>query len=427
MKSFNEWPLSVKITSLNFVAMLVVGSIFGLLITGLLSEEALKIGNELLWDTIIMITGITVAQSLFIFFIVRIIIARPIDDASSLLKIIAKGDLATPLYDAPGDEISAMYNSFHLMQEKLTKVITGIRFGSQEVSGAASQVSQGNSDLSQRTQEQASSLEQIASSMEEMMGTVTQNSENSSHAKQLAIDARSEVQHGHKVVMQAIEAMNKINDYSNQVSDIISVINEIASQTNLLALNAAVEAAHAGEHGRGFAVVASEIRNLSARSAEAAKEIKALIQDSVQSVQTGTQLTDESGQALQKILESVQGVSNANSEIAAASHEQSSGLAQINNALTQMDEMTQQNAALVEEAAAVSEAMGSQAEDLAHLVSYFKLSKERERSEKTAYQTEHAKESKNAVQDDRQAPMLSEPVASVSPAMAHGDDGWKEF
>ena len=275
MKSFNEWPLSIKITFLNFLAMLIVSSLFGLLVASLVSGEVLDFGGEVISEIIIIILGITTAQSLFIFFVVRLIVIQPITDASSLLKIIAKGNLSTPLYDSPGNEISVMYNSFHLMQEKLTKVIMGIRFGSQEVSNAANQVAQGNTNLSQRTQEQASSLEQIASSMEEMMSTVTRNSENADHAKQLAVEARDEVQHGHEVVNRTIEAMDKVNDYSGQISNIIGIINDIASQTNLLALNAAVEAAHAGEQGRGFAIVASEIRNLSVRSATAAKEIEA--------------------------------------------------------------------------------------------------------------------------------------------------------
>lgn len=266
-----------------------------------------------------------------------------------------------------------VYGSIGQTIQKLLEIISGIKSGASEVSTASEQVSQGNANLSQRTQEQASSLEEVASSMEEMTGTVNQNSENAQHANQLAIAARDQADTGGKVVNEAVVAMAEINTASKQIADIIGVIDEIAFQTNLLALNAAVEAARAGEQGRGFAVVASEVRTLAGRSATAAKEIKALIKNSVEKVQNGSRLVSESGGALSEIVDSVKKVTDIVAEIAAASKEQSDGINQVNVALLQMDEMTQQNASLVEEAAAASEAMGAQAQELDALVSFFKL------------------------------------------------------
>ena len=270
-------------------------------------------------------------------------------------------------------DAGGVYGSIGQTVQKLLEIISGIKLGANEVSVASEQVSQGNANLSQRTQEQASSLEEVASSMEEMTGTVNHNAENAQHANQLAIAAREQADLGGQVVGEAVTAMSEINDASKQIADIIGVIDEIAFQTNLLALNAAVEAARAGEQGRGFAVVASEVRNLAGRSSTAAKEIKGLIQNSVDKVENGSRLVSESGGALSEIVDSVKKVSDIVAEIAAASKEQSDGINQVNKALLQMDEMTQQNASLVEEAAAASEAMGAQAQELDALVSFFKL------------------------------------------------------
>ena len=229
-----------------------------------------------------------------------------------------------------------------------------MRGSSEQVGTASKQISEGNSNLSQRTQEQASALEETASSMEEMTSTVKQNADNTRQANQLVANARTQAQDGGEVVTKAVAAMEQINTSSKKIADIIGVIDEIAFQTNLLALNAAVEAARAGEQGRGFAVVATEVRNLAQRSATAAKEIKGLINDSVDKVKSGSELVDASGKALAEIVGSVKKVADIIAEIAAASQEQSSGIDQINKAVMQMDEMTQQNAALVEEAAAAA-------------------------------------------------------------------------
>jgi len=242
-----------------------------------------------------------------------------------------------------------------------------------EVRVGAEEISQGNTNLSQRTEEQASSLEETASSMEEMTSTVKNNADNAAQANQLASAARLQAEKGGAVVNSAVAAMNEINTASNKISDIIGVIDEIAFQTNLLALNAAVEAARAGDQGRGFAVVASEVRNLASRSAEAAKEIKGLIQDSVGKVSEGAKLVDDSGRALAEIVVGVKKVTDVMAEIAASSQEQAAGVDQVNKAVMSMDEMTQQNAALVEEAAAATQALSAQAVELTELLSRYRV------------------------------------------------------
>ncbi|MCB1643976.1 MAG: methyl-accepting chemotaxis protein [Pseudomonadales bacterium] len=262
---------------------------------------------------------------------------------------------------------------------KLHEVITGIQYGTEEVALASAQVGQGNADLSQRTQEQASSLEEVAASMEQMTGTVNQNAENASQANKLAVEATEQAVKGGEVAQRAVSAMGEISDSSRRIAEIINVIDDIAFQINLLALNAAVEAARAGDQGRGFAVVAGEVRNLAGRSATAAKEIKELIHDSVGKVETGTSLVDESGVRLTEIVDSVKRLSANIAEIATASREQSDGITQVNRAILQMDDMTQQNASLVEEAAAASETVDNQVRQLRELVDFFELG----RSEKS--------------------------------------------
>jgi methyl-accepting chemotaxis protein len=285
---------------------------------------------------------------------------------------IAGGDLRAD--DAqhvppPGSLMDALLR----MRGKLTEIVGKVQEGAQAVTSAAQEISHGNDDLSQRTQEQASSLEETASSMEEMTATVKQSADHASQASQLAVAMRAQAERGGEVAARASTAMKAIQQASAQISDIVSLIDEIAFQTNLLALNAAVEAAHAGEQGHGFAVVASEVRHLAQRSARAAKDIKALINDSVDKVQAGSALVDESGQALVGIIDSVKKVSDIMNELAAAGQEQSAGIDQVNRAVTQMDEVTQQNAALVEEAAAAAHAMQEQATVLHAQMGYFRL------------------------------------------------------
>ncbi len=307
------------------------------------------------------------------FFIVRSI-KKQLGDDPSVLAEIAEALSAGDLDVERNPSAVGVYGALNIMVEKLIDIISGIKFSANEVAIAAGQVSQGNTNLSQRTQEQASSLEEVASSMEEMTSTVKHNADNASIANQLAMAAREQASAGGAVVAEAISAMGEIGVSSKKIADITGVINDIAFQTNLLALNAAVEAARAGEQGRGFAVVASEVRSLASRSATAAKEIKGLIDDSLQKVDDGAKLVNQSGSALDEIVQSVKKVSDVVAEIASASKEQSVGINEVNRALTQMDEMTQQNAALVEEASAASEAMGAQAEDLTRLVEFFMIS-----------------------------------------------------
>ncbi|QRN53377.1 cache domain-containing protein [Dyella caseinilytica] len=290
--------------------------------------------------------------------------------AVTMATRIADGDLS-------GDNVQAaegsLLDALGRMRGKLTDIVGEVQQGAHAVTSAAQQIARGNDDLSYRTQEQASSLEETAASMEEMTSTVKQSAGNAGQASQLATAMRNQAERGGDVAQQASVAMQAIKQASGQIAEIVGLIDEIAFQTNLLALNAAVEAAHAGEHGHGFAVVATEVRNLAQRSARAAKDIKALIGDSVDKVQAGTQLVEASGQALTGIIGSAKKVADIVDEIAAASQEQSAGIEQVNRAVTQMDEVTQQNAALVEEAAAAARAMQEQADRLQTQMGYFRV------------------------------------------------------
>src|SRR6201999_2845929 len=267
----------------------------------------------------------------------------------------------------------AMSRGVNQLADNMSEVVSKVKTVASEVRRGADEISQGNANLSQRTEEQSSSLEETASSMEEMTSTVKQNADNAGQANQLATAARDQAEKGGAVVGSAVKAMADINESSKKISDIIGVIDDIAFQTNLLALNAAVEAARAGEQGRGFAVVATEVRILAGRSATAAKEIKELIQDSVRKVEDGSTLVTQSGQTLDQIVTAVKKVSDIVAEIAAASREQHAGIEQVNKAVMQMDEMTQQNAALVEQATAASQSMAEQARDLTTMMQKYQV------------------------------------------------------
>ncbi|MFM9912458.1 MAG: methyl-accepting chemotaxis protein [Methylophilaceae bacterium] len=287
-------------------------------------------------------------------------------------KEIARGNLANHIAVNSGDTTSLLA-ALNEMQGSLRNLILQIKTSADSIGTGAKEIASGNSDLSSRTEQQASSLEETASSMEELSSTVKQNAENAKQANQLASAASGVAVKGGQVVGEVVGTMSSINESSRKIVDIISVIDGIAFQTNILALNAAVEAARAGEQGRGFAVVAAEVRNLAQRSAAAAKEIKTLIGDSVDKVENGTKLVAQAGETMEEIVNSVKRVTDIMGEIAAASAEQSSGIDQINNAVTQMDEVTQQNAALVEQAAAAAESLEEQAQELTEAVSVFKL------------------------------------------------------
>jgi methyl-accepting chemotaxis protein len=292
--------------------------------------------------------------------------------AAFIAERIASGDLTVEVSTRGGNEAS-MLHAIKTMRDSLASIVREVRAGTETIASASTQIATGNQDLSARTEEQASSLEETASSMEELTSAVRQNSEHARQANQLARSASEVAGQGGSVVSQVVGTMASINASSNKIVDIIAVIDGIAFQTNILALNAAVEAARAGEQGRGFAVVASEVRTLAQRSAAAAKEIKELIGDSVEKVQTGSRLVEEAGKTMDEIVASVRRVTDIMGEISTAGDEQQAGIEQINVAVVQMDTVTQQNAALVEEAAAAAEAMQEQAANLERVVSIFKL------------------------------------------------------
>ncbi|MDC8756541.1 methyl-accepting chemotaxis protein [Janthinobacterium fluminis] len=300
-------------------------------------------------------------------------IVVPLRTAVEVARRVADGDLSADIEVSTSDETGQLLHALKDMNGSLLKIVTEVRTGTENIATSSTQIAAGNQDLSTRTEQQASSLEETASSMEELTSTVRNNADNARQANQLAASAAQVAVKGGAVVSQVVGTMESINGASKKIVDIISVIDGIAFQTNILALNAAVEAARAGEQGRGFAVVASEVRNLAQRSASAAKEIKTLIGDSVDQVNQGSRLVSEAGLTMQDIVSSVQRVSDIITEITAASTEQSVGIEEVHKAIGQMDQVTQQNAALVEEAAAAAESMQVQAESLAQVVSVFKL------------------------------------------------------
>ena len=302
-------------------------------------------------------------------------VTGPLSETLAALRDIADGDGdLTRRLDATGkDEVAEIAGAFNTFVEKLHSIMRQARAAAEQVAAASRELSAASDQLSSGAQEQASSLEETAASLEEITGTVKQNADNTRQASQLAVGSRAVAEKGGQVVAEAVQSMSEINKSSKKIADIITTIDEIAFQTNLLALNAAVEAARAGEQGRGFAVVASEVRNLAQRSATAAKEIKTLIQDSVQKVGVGSELVNKSGETLSEIVGSVKRVTDIIAEIAAASQEQSTGIDQVNRAVTEMDQVTQANAAQTEELSSTSQSLAGQAEQLQALVGRFKL------------------------------------------------------
>ena len=304
-------------------------------------------------------------------------INKPIKNAYALVEKIAQGDLTVRATADSKDELGLLVHQLNDTTESLEQMITNMKQSAEAVSKASDEIASGNQDLSQRTQEQASALEETSAAIEELSSTVKQNADNAQRANQMSGKTREIVTEGNLVVKQTIQAMEVVTQSSKKISEIINVVDEIAFQTNLLALNAAVEAARAGEQGRGFAVVAVEVRNLAGRSADAAKEIQGLINDSVEKVQNGNKLVLKTGENLDKITESVQQMSDLISEISAASHQQAAGIDEVNKAVIQMDQVTQQNASLVEEIAAASQTMNGEAEELFNLAEQFKVTDER--------------------------------------------------
>jgi methyl-accepting chemotaxis protein len=301
-------------------------------------------------------------------------IHQPLAQANDLAARIAKGDLSTKVDTSRTDEFGDLMRSLGSMSESLGQMVNQVRYSTDSIATASSEIAAGNNDLAQRTEQTSSNLQSTASSMSSLTQTVQISAENARQASTLAATASSVARRGGEVVRQVVSTMEDINDSSRKIADIIGVIDGIAFQTNILALNAAVEAARAGEQGRGFAVVASEVRSLAGRSAEAAKEIKRLISTSVDKVASGTQLVSDAGATMNDIVQSVQKVADVIGEITATSGEQSSGISEINGAIGQLDQMTQQNAALVEQSAAAAESLRDQAAQLARAVAVFKTS-----------------------------------------------------
>ena len=347
-----------------------------------------------------------------------------VTETKEVIDAAKAGDL-TPRVSLDGKTgaIASLCDGVNALMDKMTEVLMSVREAGETINTAAGEISTGNNDLSQRTEQQASSLEETASSMEQLSSTVKQNAENAKQANQLATAASGVAVKGGEVVGNVVHTMSAINESARKIEDIISVIDGIAFQTNILALNAAVEAARAGEQGRGFAVVAGEVRNLAQRSASAAKEIKELISDSVNKVQEGTRLVENAGSTMTEIVSSVQRVTDIMGEISAASQEQSAGIDQVNNAITSMDEVTQQNAALVEEAAAAAESLVDQAISLMEVVGNFKLKGTGAQQERRAHNSPMPASKPVAAPKPTPKPV----AAKVSAKTGTDDSDWEEF
>jgi methyl-accepting chemotaxis protein-1 (serine sensor receptor) len=331
--------------------------------------------NVYVWVRNTCSAAVLFGMLLAIFIGVRLVraITGPLDEAVRIASAVASGDLTQDIPVRASDETGKLMQALKRMNDSLVDIVGRVRTGTETIVSASSQIASGNLDLSSRTEQQASSLEETASAMEELNATVRQNEDNARQANQLALAASDVAVRGGAVVSDVMQTMGAINAASHRIADIIGVIDGIAFQTNILALNAAVEAARAGEHGRGFAVVASEVRSLAQKSASAAREIKVLITDSVSQVEGGTKLAQQAGATMEEVVASVRRVTDMMGEISSASAEQSAGIGQVNGAITQMDQVTQQNAALVEEAAAAAGALQEQAQHLLTAVQVFRM------------------------------------------------------
>ncbi|MCW5613281.1 MAG: Tar ligand binding domain-containing protein [Rubrivivax sp.] len=337
-----------------------------------LSEQADADYRVVLWVSVLAALAVIAAASMGAWWLVRGVIGD-IRHAVLVAQTVASGDLSSRIVVQRSDETGQLLQALQQMNGALASLVGQVRSGAENIATASSQIASGNADLSQRTEEQASNLQQTAASMEQLTATVRQNADTARQATQLAGSATDVAAQGGTVVAQVISTMQDISDSSRKIADIIAVIDGIAFQTNILALNAAVEAARAGEQGRGFAVVAGEVRNLAQRSAQAAREIKSLIGDSVEKVEAGSRLVGDAGRTMDDIVAQVRRVADLIAEISRASVEQSSGIGQVGDAVQQLDQVTQQNAALVEESAAAADSLRHQAQALTQTVSSFKL------------------------------------------------------
>ncbi|CAB3651737.1 methyl-accepting chemotaxis protein [Achromobacter kerstersii] len=355
------------------------------------------------------LAALILAVSLGAFLFMNRVVLRPLRSVSDSFDKIAGGDLTVRVEATSSNEIGQLMAAVKRMQESLTRTVAAVRRGVDEINVGAREISAGNTDLSSRTEQQAASLEETAASMEQLASTVKQNADNARQANQLAASASDVAERGGSAVSEVVSTMQGISASSRKISEIVSVIDGIAFQTNILALNAAVEAARAGEQGKGFAVVAGEVRSLAQRSAQAAKEIKGLIEDSVTKVGAGSQQVERAGATMQEIVASVKRVTDIMGEISAASEEQSGGIDQVNRAVSQMDEVTQQNAALVEEAAAAAGSLQEQAERLVQAVAVFKIN---------AGEVIEVPARQLAQQPQRRAPRVAAPAAEAPAAQA---------
>ena len=402
------------------------------------TAHAIDAANDRANQLLLVLTVLMVTIGSLAAWIISRSITVPLKSAVDIAAKVADGDLTTRFdTHVQRSEIGALMTALKGMNDSLVNVVSQVQTGTRTIASASHEIAAGNMDLSQRTEEQASSLEETASSMEELTSTVRQNADNARQANQLAKTASEVAEKGGAIVGQVVDTMGTINDSSRKIYDIISVIDGIAFQTNILALNAAVEAARAGEQGRGFAVVASEVRNLAQRSAGAAKEIKELIGNSVDQVDIGSKLVKEAGATMDDVVASVRRVTDIVGEITSATSEQSIGIDQVNTAITQMDQVTQQNAALVEEAAAAAASMQEQAERLADVASSFRLEAGAVSVPVAATATARKLAAVKPVAARRPAPALkpaSRPATKPAltsvprkPATVGGDKDWEEF
>jgi methyl-accepting chemotaxis protein len=376
---------------------------------------------DAIWQRVATVLAVLVllgSAAVWLMFVIARSMSSSARDAVELAEAVAAGDLTREIEVTGADEISALQAALSRMVIRLRTMVQQVNSGVESVGTASSEIAQGNQDLSSRTEQQASSLQQTAASMEQMTSTVKHNADTANQASQLASAASQVAERGGVVVAQVVSRMGEISQSSRKIEEIITVIDGIAFQTNILALNAAVEAARAGEQGRGFAVVAGEVRNLAQRSAQAAREIKSLIADSVAKVESGSTLVHEAGQTMGDIVAQVKRVTDLIGEITSATLEQSSGIGQVNQAVTQLDQMTQQNAALVEQSAAAAQSLKDQADRLAEAVAAFKVSRQEARRVIATVQTESRK--------------LQTPIAAKRPRRPQSpdkpaNDDWEEF